>query len=191
MKIESTVALVNALVRGSKNRQRVFAEIAHKENYGYCFDMANASLELLIARILNGKKLPFTVKSYHVSMRGSMEAGAETKHICEASVKVIVRGAQYFKVSEGDGPISALDTALRLALGKSFSNLERFRLTDYLVGLVPGTMAGTGAKTRALIVTTDGQTSWRTAGVGTNVVEASLLALVDGLEYALLPRARS
>jgi len=191
MKPESTVGLVNRLVSNRESRDQVFAAIAERENFGYEFDKANASLELLIARLLNGKKLPFTVGNYHVSMRGSMETGDRTGHVCEASVKVHVGGAEYFEVSDGNGPISAFDGAIRMALGKSrLPSLTSVKLMNYSVGLVSGTTTGADAKTRVFITTSDGASSWTTSGVDENVVEASLLALIDSLEYAFTVRAK-
>lgn len=183
-KSESTIALVNRLVTNIQHRARVFEAIAKKENEGYSYQNAEASLELLVIRLLNGKKLPFIVTDYHVSLRGS-----ETSHECEASVKVIVRGALFHRVSDGNGPISALDGALRLALEDSFPQLRTVRLDDYSVGLV-GNLAGADSKTRVLVVTADNERRWGTVGVSQNVVEASLSALADGLEYALLPRPK-
>lgn len=183
---------VRALVPGLADREKIFAAVAKKAQFGYDFATADASLRLLIARVLDGKKLPFRVTFYHVSMRGSMENGeegnSEPRHVCEASIKVIVGGAEYHTVSEGNGPISALDGALRLALGRQFSNrLEHITLVDFSVHLVGGRATGTDAKTRVLVATSDGTQTWRTMGVGNNVVEASLLALIDALEFALLP----
>lgn len=185
MKPESTVGLVNTLVRGLKNRRCVFDAIEEKKRFGYTFEDAQASLELLIARFVNGKKLPFTVASYHVSMRGSMEENSKTGHVCEASVKVRAGGAEFFEVSDASGPIHALDGAIRSALEKSrLPKLSAVRLVDYSVGLVNGTHTGTGAKTRVHIVTSDQSAAWTTLGISENVVEASLLALIDSLEYA-------
>ncbi len=185
MKPQSTIALVNRLVRESESRPRIFDVIEAQERLGYTFENANASLELLIARLVNGKKLPFSVISYHVSMRGSMEGDTKTGHICEASVKVHVGGAEFFEVSEASGPVHALDGAIRCALDKSrLPKLGPVRLVDYTVGLVNGTETGTGAKTCVRIVTSDQSVAWSTMGVSENVVEASLLALIDSLEYA-------
>lgn len=185
MKPESTIALVHQLVHGQKNRTRVFAVIEEKERFGYTFGDAHASLELLIARLVNGKKLPFSVASYHVSMRGSMEENRKAEHICEASVKVRISGAEFFEVSEASGPVHALDGAIRNALEKSrLPKLGTVRLVDYSVGLVNGTTTGTGAKTRVHIVTSGESASWSTQGISENVVEASLFALIDSLEYA-------
>lgn len=183
-KSESAIALVNRLVTGAKNRAKVFNVIAVKEAEGYSYQNAKASLELLIIRLLNGKKLPFTIKGYHVSLRGS-----DIFHESEAIVKVIVRGALLHRVSEGNGPISALDGALRLALEDSFPQLGRARLVDYSVQLVGGKV-GVDSRTSVLVASSNGQDTWWTVGVSQNVVEASLLALADGMEYALMCKPR-
>ena len=191
MKSESTVTLVDRLVHEPDRRHRVFTAIAELEHSGYDFKDANASLELLIARLLDGKKLPFTVVTYHVSMRGSMEEEALANHVCEASVKVRARGAEYHEVSEGKGPVCALDAAIRLALSKSnLPSLNSVRLIDYSVGLVAGGKTGTAAKTRVMVLTTNGATTWSTTGVNENVVAASLFALIDSLEYAFMVMTR-
>ncbi|MEK7169945.1 MAG: alpha-isopropylmalate synthase regulatory domain-containing protein [Patescibacteria group bacterium] len=191
MKPESTTMLVNRLVSRTEDREKVFQAVAEKERFGYTFENANASLELLIARILNGKKLPFAVASYHVSIRGSMEDGARNGHVCEASIKVRVSGAEFFEVSDGNGPVCALDGAIRLALSKSrLPCLDSIKLVGYSVGLVAGTAVGTDAKTYVQITTSNGPVVWSTAGVSENVIEASLLALVDSLEYAFMVQTK-
>lgn len=193
MKSESTTAftdpsvntLVQRLVHKPRDRKRVLAAIEEKTRFGYTFTDADASLELLVLRLINGKKLPFYVASYHVSMRGSMEENPKASHVCEASIKVRVGGAEFFEVSEANGPVHALDGAIRNTLTKSrLPSLSSVRLTDYSVGLVNGITTGAAARTRVRIVTADMSTSWSTLGVSDNVIEASLLALIDSLEYA-------
>lgn len=90
-------------------------------------------------------------------------------------------------MADGEGPVNALDGALRSALAKSFPKLKNVSLTDYKVRILDG-VAGTGAKTRVLIASTDGKRQWGTVGVSENIITASLQALVDSLEYALLKR---
>ena len=90
-------------------------------------------------------------------------------------------------MAEGDGPVNALDSALRAALAKSFPKLKKVTLTDYKVRILDG-FAGTAAKTRVLIESTDGKREWGTVGVSENIIEASLQALVDSMEYALLKK---
>jgi 2-isopropylmalate synthase len=107
--------------------------------------------------------------------------------VCEATVKVRVGKKFHHEVAEGDGPVNALDSALRHALAKSFPKLKKITLTDYKVRILDG-VAGTAAKTRVLIQSTDGHREWGTVGVSENIIEASLHALVDSMEYALLKK---
>ena len=111
----------------------------------------------------------------------------ETEAICEATMKVAVKGKSAHTVAEGDGPVNALDGALRLALTKFFPHLQNVTLTDYKVRILD-TATGTAAKTRVLIQSTDGQRDWGTVGVSENIIEASLQALVDSMEFALLKK---
>lgn len=179
-KKESIVTLVKRLVPDAEQRAKVFDEITRKEDEGYSFHNAPASLELLIARILDGRKLPFEVREYHVSARGTREMD-----VCEATVKVIVRGALFHKVCEGNGPVSALDGALRLALNSSFPQLNDVTLSDFSVELI-GTTAGADSVTLVSVVSSQRERRWSTIGVSRNLIKASLLALADGLEYALI-----
>jgi 2-isopropylmalate synthase len=138
---------------------------------------------LLIRGVLQHQTEPrFNVESYHVSMRRS---GQDS--ICEATVKLRIGERHAHTVAEGDGPVNALDGALRLALAKFFPQLETVKLTDYKVRIID-TGAGTAAKTRVLIVSSDGRREWGTVGVSENIITASLQALVDSMEYALLRR---
>ena len=107
--------------------------------------------------------------------------------VCEATIKVSVGSKRAQTVAEGDGPVNALDGALRLALAKFFPKLKRVTLTDYKVRILD-TATGTGAKTRVLIQSTDGKREWGTVGVSENIIEASLQALVDSMEFALLKK---
>jgi 2-isopropylmalate synthase len=155
-------------------------QIKRLENEGYEYEAAEASLALLIGRTLKHKELPFTVNAYHVSMRRDGPSS-----ICEATVKVRVNGEAGHTVAEGDGPVNALDKALRAALVKFYPQLKDIVLTDYKVRIIESS-TGTGARTRVLIQTTDGKREWGTVGVNDNIIEASLQALVDSLEYALM-----
>ena len=158
-------------------------QIKRLEGEGYEYEAAEASLALLIRRLLkHNVKLLFAVNEYHVSVRGS-DGGS----ICEATVKVDVDGKRAHEVAEGDGPVNALDAALRKALVQFFPDLKSVQLTDYKVRILD-TAAGTAAKTRVLIESTDGKTEWGTVGVSENIITASLHALVDSMEYALMRR---
>ena len=147
------------------------------------YEAAEASLALLMRGVLDhNPELLFTVDTYHVSMR------RDTKEsVCEATVKVRVGDQTAHTVAEGDGPVNALDGALRRALIKFFPKLKAIKLTDYKVRIINGA-TGTSAKTRVLITSTDGKREWGTVGVSENIIEASLQALVDSMEYALLKK---
>jgi 2-isopropylmalate synthase len=150
------------------------------EHEGYEFEAADGSLALLIRRALRHEMKPFAVDAYHVSMRSGGQSS-----VCEATVKVIVGRDHAHTVAEGDGPVNALDGALRTALLKFYPDLQSVRLTDYKVRIV-NSSSGTAAVTRVLIESSDGTSTWTTIGVNENIIEASLQALVDSLEYGLL-----
>ena len=119
-----------------------------------------------------------------MSSFSSGAAGCGSNSVCEASVKVKVNGVVEHTIGEGDGPVNALDEALREALANFFPRLRKLKLSDYKVRILDsGT--GTGARTRVLIETTDGKDEWGTVGVHDNIIEASLQALVDSMEYGL------
>jgi 2-isopropylmalate synthase len=159
----------------------ITSKVKELEAQGFEYEAAEASLALLIRGVLDhNPELLFTVDAYHVSSRSN---GASS--ICEATVKVRVGDRVHHTVAEGDGPVNALDGALRSALARSFPKLERIRLIDYKVRILDG-VAGTAAKTRVLITSSDGHDEWGTVGVSENIITASLQALVDSMEYALL-----
>jgi 2-isopropylmalate synthase len=160
----------------------ILSRIKELENQGFEFEAAEASLALLIQKHLQHKELPFMVEGYHVSMRGN-----GVSSVCEATVKVSVKSEFSHTVAEGDGPVNALDSALRQALSKFFPRLRSLRLIDYKVRIIDGT-SGTAAKTRVLIVTSDGKHEWGTVGVSENIITASLQALADSMEYALMKK---
>jgi 2-isopropylmalate synthase len=158
----------------------VLARIKDLEHQGYEFEAADGSLALLLRRVLTDTEPPFLVDAYHVSMRRDGETS-----VCEATVKVRVGRELAHTVADGDGPVNALDAALRAALVRLYPQLERVRLTDYKVRIIDSS-SGTAARTRVLIESSDGTAEWGTVGVHDNIVEASLQALVDSLEYALV-----
>lgn len=160
--------------------REMLTRIKELEHRGYEFETADGSLALLIRKALNPTPPPFVVDAYHVSVR---RAGGTS--ICEAVVKVRVGDDSEHRVAEGDGPVNALDAALRAALVRYYRPLERVHLTDYKVRIIDSTI-GTAARTRVLIESGDGVSEWGTVGVDDNIVEASLQALVDSLEYALI-----
>jgi 2-isopropylmalate synthase len=161
--------------------REITSKVKELEAQGYEYEAAEASLALLIRGILDhNPELLFTVETYHVSMRRDQK-----ESICEATVRVRVGEEIAHTVAEGDGPVNALDGALRRALVKFFPKLKSIELTDYKVRIIAGSL-GTAAKTRVLIYSTDGKHEWGTVGVSENIIEASLQALVDSMEYALL-----
>jgi 2-isopropylmalate synthase len=157
----------------------ILAQIKSLEHVGFEFEAAEASLALLIRRALEHEARPFMVDAYHVSMRRD---GKDS--VCEATIKVTVGTASAHTVAEGDGPVNALDGALRAALVKFYPRIAKVKLTDYKVRILDST-AGTAARTRVLILSSDGRRQWGTVGVDDNIIEASIQAVVDSMEYAL------
>jgi 2-isopropylmalate synthase len=158
----------------------MLVRIKELEHQGYEFEAADGSLALLIRRALTPAPPPFLVDAYHVSMRRDASGS-----VCEAVVKVRIGDESEHRVAEGDGPVNALDAALRAALIRRYRQLKDVHLTDYKVRIMDST-SGTAARTRVLIESSDGTAEWGTVGVSDNIVEASLQALVDSLEYALV-----
>jgi 2-isopropylmalate synthase len=163
--------------------KEILVKIKELEHQGYEFEAAEGSLGLLIHKVLQRSEPPFLVDAYHVSMR--RDGACST---CEATVKVRVKDEQSHTVAEGDGPVNALDSALRMALAKFYPQVRRVKLTDYKVRILDSA-TGTAAKTRVFIESSDGREDWGTVGVSYNIIEASLQALVDSMEYRLLRKS--
>ncbi len=171
------------LANDTPELKSILENIKQREHEGYEFEAADASMSLLIRAALDKKFAPrFHIETYHVSMRRDQK-----ESICEATVRVRVGDKAAHTVAEGDGPVNALDAALRRGLAKFFPALKAVELTDYKVRIING-KTGTAARTRVLITSTDGRREWGTVGVSENIIEASLEALVDSLEYALLKK---
>ena len=160
---------------------KLLAELKDREARGYTFEVADASLELLMRRHDGWKQPFFDVESYrvHVERREDEEA------LAEATVKVRAGGARHVESAEGHGPVGALDNALRKALSNEYPELEHITLEDYRVRVLDENI-GTGATVRVLIDTSNGQGEWTTVGVSSNIIEASWEALTDGYLYGLL-----
>src|SRR5690606_39072827 len=162
------------LAKGSPEVQKVLAEVKRLESEGFEFEAAEASFELLIRRLLGQETRCFELLEFHTTHRFRSGTAAETN---EATVKLLVHGRPEYTVDEGDGPVNALDNALRKALLPHFPQIASMRLEDYKVRIIDsGT--GTAAKTRVLVVSTDGTRTWSTVGVSTNIIDASWQALV-------------
>jgi len=174
------------LEKGSPEVAKILSEVKRLENQGYEFEAADASFELLIRRNLGPMAPLFDLKEYHCFFRRqALERSITT---CEATVKLLVDGVAEYTVAEGDGPVNALDGALRKALRPFYPWIDKIRLTDYKVRIVDGGR-GTAATTRVLISSADGERSWGTIGVSDNIIEASWLALVDSFEFSALHKA--
>jgi 2-isopropylmalate synthase len=169
------------LSKGAPEAGKILAEVKRLESEGYEFEAAEGSFELLLRRQLGLHQPLFDLQEYHCSYRRSGEGRCDK---CEATVKLQVRGKQEYTVAEGDGPVNALDAALRKALRPFYPEIDAIELDDYKVRIING-QHGTGARTRVLIDSTDGDESWGTVGVSGNIIEASWLALVDSFEFRL------
>lgn len=163
---------------------RLLDEVKDREYLGYSYDGAEASFELLARRMLGNVPDFFTVNSFRVLVERRYNAIGELITMSEATVKVDVDGEQYISVGEGNGPINALDQALRKDLGKYQSFIDDIRLVDFKVRILTG---GTEAVTRVLIESADASGNrWFTVGVSANIVDASFQALTDSITYKLL-----
>ena len=164
---------------------RITDRVKRLENRGYTFEAADASFELLLAEEVEGVRPSyFDVESWRVITETLTNRGADDEAVSEATVKLKAGGVRYVVTGEGNGPVNALDHALREAIVQAYPQVAKFELIDYKVRILDQGH-GTDAITRVLIETSDGETSWVTVGVGANVIEASWGALVDGLTFGL------
>ena len=164
--------------------RQILQHLKTLENQGYQFEAAEASFELLMREALGQRQQFFTIKDFHVycdMLRDATRQGSQAV----ATIKVTVNGRDMLEAAEGNGPVSALDSALRKALANVYPEIATFHLTDYKVRILDGT-AGTSAKTRVLIESSNGLQRWTTVGVSNNIIEASYQAVVEGLEYGLM-----
>jgi 2-isopropylmalate synthase len=168
---------------------RVLDELKRLEHEGYHFEVADGSLELLLRRATGWTSDYFTVESFRViTDHGENAEGATSSPFgvtTEATVKVHVGGERIVATAEGNGPVNALDAALRGAIGSKFPALSTIHLTDYRVRVLD-TGKGTGAVTRVLVDSTDGEAVWTTIGVSENIIEASWQALYDSVVFGLV-----
>jgi 2-isopropylmalate synthase len=181
----------------------VLEELKRREARGYTFEVADASLELLMRRADGWTQPFFEVESYRVHVEERV--GDDEPPLAEATVKVVTKGTRHIESAEGRGPVGALDNALRKALTNDYPELEHIVLEDFRVRVLDETAGGsggswsehdrasgrppghgTGAVVRVLIDTSNGQREWTTVGVSENIIEASWEALVDGYLYGLL-----
>jgi 2-isopropylmalate synthase len=150
------------------------------ENQGYEFEAAEASFDILIKKVLGLYKPKFQRFTYRINVETQLSGTLTT----EATVKILVGDTIQHTVSEGDGPVNAIDGALRKALKDAYPRLAELQLVDYKVRVV-NSRAGTAARVRVVIESRDQTDVWGTVGVSENIIEASWLALVDSFEYKL------
>lgn len=167
------------LEKGSPTVANILSEVKRLENSGYEFEAADASFELLVRQHLGHRTPLFELKEYHCFY---WHDGATGETTCEATVKLSLNGSFQYTVAEGDGPVNAIDAALRKALRHFYSWIDTVQLIDYKVRIVDGSR-GTAATTRVHILSSNGTDSWGTVGVSDNIIQASWCALVDSFEY--------
>ncbi|MEO1591414.1 MAG: citramalate synthase [Cyanobacteria bacterium J06632_22] len=164
--------------------RQLLERLKHLEQEGYQFEAAEASFELLMRQALGQRQSLFEVKRFQVHCDRVCE-GDNCRSEAQATVKVAVNDETLLSAAEGNGPVAALDRALRKALVSFYPDIASFHLTDYKVRIL-NSAAGTAAKTRVLVESSNGTQRWTTVGVSPNIIEASYQAVIDGLEYGMM-----
>jgi 2-isopropylmalate synthase len=169
--------------------RHLLERVKELESHGYQYEGAEASFELLARRSQPGYQPPFELDDFMVVERRHPRPGGEEERdvLSEAMVKVRVGDEVIHTAAEGNGPVNALDAAVRKALVEFYPTLQAVHLVDYKVRIIDSA-AGTGAVVRVLIESTDGEQHWTTVGSSTDIIEASWLALSDSLEWWLVRR---
>ena len=173
-----------------KDVDKILEQIKSLEKQGFQYDVAEASLDLLLRRAQSDYKRPFELVDFMVVVekrRRPPTRGNQEEPLSEATIKVKVDNRIVHTAAEGDGPVNALDQALRKALLQFYPDLTAVKLIDYKVRILEET-AGTASQVRVLIESSDGRENWRTVGSSTNIIEASWLALADSIEYWLIKK---
>ena len=163
--------------------KRAVERLKEREHRGYQYEAADASFELLLRREAGEYESLFRLEGFRVITEKRADGNVET----EATIKIWVDGRRYVRTAEGNGPVNALDKALRDGITELHPHLADIELVNYKVRILDA-HHGTGAVTRVLLDSSDGQRSWGSIGVSENIIEASWEALVDSLEYAFQPR---
>jgi 2-isopropylmalate synthase len=169
----------------------ILESVKAAELEGFQYEGADASLEMLLRRNLGNYKPPFVLEDFMVlaeklrRLPVNHDGTKDDDLLSEAMVKVRIGEVVYHTAAEGNGPVNALDEALRKALREDFPDIDEIRLTDYKVRIL-NEEGATGAAVRVLIESTDGKDSWNTVGSSTNIIYASWLALIDSIEYWML-----
>lgn len=173
-KVDKTIS------RDSEDTKRILSELKRLESEGYQFEAAESSFELLIRKMLDRYTPFFALEQFKVLSVAPNPANES----CSAIVKIMVDGKSELTAAEGEGPVNALDKALRKALERFYPEIGKMRLIDFKVRVLDGKNA-TASRIRVLIESTDGEENWSTVGVSRDILEASWLALVDSVEYML------
>ena len=167
--------------------RQILQKLKDLESEGYQFEAAEASFDLLMRHALGKRQQLFEIKGFQVHCDFGQTKETQTSNAL-ATVKVAVDNQDILEAAEGNGPVAALDAALRKALVKFYPQIAEFELTDYKVRILDGN-SGTAAKTRVLVESRNAHQRWTTVGVSTNILEASYQAVVEGLEYGLLQQS--
>jgi len=179
------VSKINHIIPGIDKKNplvgKVLEEVKQQEHEGYQYEAAEGSFQLMVRRGMGTYKDLFKLVSFRTINRKTGDAAEES----EAIVKIEVKGQTYHTVAEGDGPVNALDQALRKGLDVVFPSIRQVHLEDYKVRVL-ASGDGTAAKVRVLIESSDGQDAWGTVGVSENIIEASWIALADSLHFKLM-----
>jgi 2-isopropylmalate synthase len=173
-------------LEGERTLGSVLRRLKELEHLGYHYEAADGSFELLLRRTTGWEQELLRIASFRVSVESDAQGGISS----EATVKLHAKGERIISTAEGNGPVNALDAALRKALLEFYPELDRIHLSDYKVRIL-NEKGGTGATTRVLLESTDGEKEWGTIGVSGNVIEASWEALLDGYVYGILHRPAS
>jgi 2-isopropylmalate synthase len=169
-----------ALGGNGYDSQKIVKEIKRMEDQGYQFEAAEGSLELLMKKTAGQFREPFSL----VSLRVINEKNRDGQSISQATIKICVGEEEEITAAEGNGPVNAIDNALRKALSKFYPKIKEMRLVDFKVRVLEGS-GGTAARVRVLIESRDGKDIWNTVGVSENIIEASWQALVDSIYFKL------
>jgi 2-isopropylmalate synthase len=174
-------AIDPTLTKDSEETKRVVEYLKALEHEGYQFENAEHSFDLRLRKLLGKQKMHFTLQKYNISVDAPSQDNINSK----ATIAFVVNGNLIKADGEGDGPVNALDKAMRNALREIYPAIKEVKLTDYKVRVLDSNLA-TAAKVRVIIESSDQSSSWNTIGVSTDITEASYLALQDAIEYKLM-----
>ena len=193
-----TVSSSGGITLDSNDAEKITQIIKEKESKGYAYELANSSLDLLIFRQLPNYEEKFELIDFMVIVENKRRSslgsgwrndGSEHPILSEATIKIKTKDEIFHTAAEGNGPVGALDNATRKALIGTFPEINKIRLTDYIVRVVEeGT--GTGAVVRVIIESSDDKEVWTTVGASSNIIEATWIALADSIEWFLIKNSK-